>query len=224
VKASGALSVLAPPDGVGRYDEAVTLNLQADAQLPDMAGWRLHLGTVDEARYPVLGLDLARSVFTADATLARAAEDLEVGDRLTVANPPAWLPPDDISQLAQGFTETMGNFTHRIDVNCAPSSPYDMAGVYDDDQSRYTSDGSTLAEDLTSGETAVDVATPAGPLWSDADGDFDIRVGGEVMTVTAISGASSPQTFTCARSVNGVTKTHSTGAAVELDRPAVYVP
>jgi hypothetical protein len=222
VKETGVLSVLAPPSGVGRYDEQVELNLQTDGQLPDMAGWRLHLGTVDEARYPVLGLDLARSVFTADSALALAAQDLDIGDRLTVADPPAWLPPDDITQLAQGFTETMANFTHRIDVVCAPETPYGQAGVYD--ESRYTSDGSTLNEDLTTTETGVDVATPSGPLWSDADGDFDIIVGGERMTVTAISGAASPQTFTCTRSVNGVVKTHSTGAAVELFAPAVYVP
>jgi hypothetical protein len=222
VKESGALSVLAPPGGVGRYDEEVTLNLQADGQLPDMAGWRLHLGTVDEARYPVLGLDLARSVFVASSALALAAQDLDIGDRLTVADPPAWLPPDDISQLAQGFTEVLGNFTHRIAVVCAPETPFGQAGVYG--ASRYSSDGSALAEDLTTGETGVDVATPVGPLWSHDDGDIDILVGGERMTVTAVAGATSPQTFTVTRSVNAVVKTHLTGAAVELFRPAVYVP
>jgi hypothetical protein len=66
------------------------------------------------------------------------------------------------------------------------------------------------------------VATPSGPLWSANDGAFDIRVGGEVVTVTAISGASSPQTFTVTRSVNGVVKAHSGGAAVELDQAPVY--
>ena len=222
VKESGALSVLAPPGGVGRYDEEVTLNLQADGQLQDMAGWRLHLGTVDEARYPVLGLDLARSVFVASSTLALAAQDLDVGDRLTVADTPAWLPPDDISQLAQGFTEVLGNFTHRIAIVCAPETPFGQAGVYD--ASRYSSDGSTLAEDLTTTETGVDVATPLGPLWTHADGDFDILIGGERMTVTAVTGATSPQTFTVTRSVNGVVKTHLTGAAVELFQAAVYVP
>lgn len=227
VKETGTLSVLTPPSGVGTYDEAVTLNLQADAQLPDMAGWRMFLGTVDEARYPKIGLALHRPVFVASSALTQAAEDLDVGDRLLVADPPAWLPPDDISQLALGFVETMANFTYRIEVNCAPERPYSMAGIYEpigSSDSRYSSDGSTLNEALTTTETDVDVATPSGPLWSHDDGDFQLVVGGEVMTVTAVSGASSPQTFTCTRSVNGVVKTHSSGAAVELATPAVYVP
>jgi hypothetical protein len=46
---AGALSVNAPPDGVGRYDEQVTLNVSADATLAGQASWRVHLGTIDEA-------------------------------------------------------------------------------------------------------------------------------------------------------------------------------
>lgn len=222
VKETGALSTLAPPNGVGVYDEEVSLTLHTDGQLADQAGWRLLLGTVDEARYPVLTLDLSRAPFVASSTLALAVQDLDVGDRLTIENPPAWLPPDDISQLAQGFSEILSNFHHRVDVNCAPERPFGQVGIYQDTESRYSSDGSTLAEDLTTTETAVDVATPTGPLWSDLDGDFDVIIAGERMTVTAITGAASPQTFTVTRSVNGVVKTQSTGAAVELFRPAVY--
>jgi hypothetical protein len=219
---TGPLSIQAPPDGAGRYDTNPEINVESDQQLPDQAGWRLALGTVDETRYPVLGIDLARAPYTADAALYRAAEDLDLGDRLLASNPPAWLPPEDIAQLAQGMTETMGNFEHQVDANCSPSTLWDRVGVYDETADRYSSYGSTLAEDLTTGETAVDVATPAGPLWSHTDGDFDIMVGGERMTVTAVSGASSPQTFTVTRSVNSVVKTHATGAAVELFRPVVY--
>jgi hypothetical protein len=222
VSETGPLSVQAPPDGIGRYDEEVTQNLRLDSQLGDAAGWLLHLGTVDEARYPVLQVDLARAPFVADQTLALACQALDVGDRLTVANPPAWLPPDQISQLAQGMAETMGNFTHRIDVNCSPETPWGQAARYDDGTSRYSSDGSTLGSGITSSATSLSVATPSGPLWSHADGDFNIRIGGEVMTVTAVAGASSPQTFTVTRSVNSVVKAQPSGAAVELAQPKVY--
>jgi hypothetical protein len=37
--------------------------------------------------------------------------------------------------------------------------------------------------------------------------------------VTAVSGGSSPQSFTVTRSVNGVVKAHLTGAAVDLADP-----
>lgn len=220
---AGALSIAAPPAGVGRYDEEVSLSLQADSQLPDVAGWLLLLGTVDEARYPVLSVDLTRAPYIG-TPLAAAVRALDVGDRLTVANPPPWLPPDLIMQLAQGFTEILGNFTHRIDVNCAPESPWSQPAVYSDGVSRYTSNGSTLAVGIDATATSLSVATPGGPLWSHADGDFDIMVGGERMTVTNVAGSSSPQTFTCTRSVNGVVKAHLANEAVELAPSRVWVP
>lgn len=41
------------------------------------------------------------------------------------------------------------------------------------------------------------------------------------MTVTAVSGASSPQTFTVTRSVNAVVKAHSSAADVRLAQPMI---
>jgi hypothetical protein len=223
VKEDGSLSVLSPPDGVGRYDEEVTLNVEFDSSLEDRASWLVHLGTVDEARYPVLAVNLARGNFIgANQQLALDTRGLDVGDRLVVVNPPAWLPPDDITQLAQGFKEFMANKQHTIAINCSPESPWGSIGIYDDVRFRYSSDGTTTAEALDATETDVDVSTPSGPVWSHADGDFDIRVGGEVMTVTAVAGAGASQTFTVTRSVNGVVKSHESGATVELAHPSVY--
>jgi hypothetical protein len=50
---------------------------------------------------------------------------------------------------------------------------------------------------------------------------FDVTVGGEVCTVTGITGASSPQTFTVVRAVNGISKAHSSGEAVSLAQPMI---
>jgi hypothetical protein len=216
---SGTLSVQLPPNGIGRYDTSIEINILSEIELQQHAGWRLHLGTVDEARYPVLAVDLSRTNFTSNTTLARNAEDLEIGRRVAVSNPPSWLPPDSITQQTQGFTEVLGNFTHTISVNCTPESPWRVA-IYDTD--RYSSDGSTLNTSATSGDTSLSVSTPSGPLWGHNDGDFNIRVGGEVMTVTAVSGTVSPQTFTVTRSVNGVVKSQTAGTTVELDQPAYY--
>jgi hypothetical protein len=49
-----------------------------------------------------------------------------------------------------------------------------------------------------------------------------VNVGGERVTVTNITGASSPQTFTVTRSVNGVIKAHSAGAEVHLWSPVYF--
>lgn len=223
VQQTGPLNVQEPkddPDGVGRYDEAVTVHVYQDQQLPDIARWRVHLGTWDEARYATVTVDLA-----AAPALIGDASALDLGDKVTIDNPPAWLPPDLIELLVHGATERIGQFEWRITWNCTPAGPYNVAVFDDDVLGKLATDGSTLAEDLTTVETAVDVATtnPIMPLWTTdvAEFPFDIRVGGERMTVTAISGAASPQTFTVTRSVNGVVKTHATGADVQLWQPAV---
>jgi len=82
-------------------------------------------------------------------------------------------------------------------------------------------DGSQLAAGIDADDLTLSVAVTAGPLWTTDTNEMPIviDVGGEHMTVTAISGASSPQTFTIsARSVNGVTKAHASGTPVTIAR------
>jgi len=222
---TGALSTSAPPDGVGRYDEEITASLETDRQTVEQSTWRLHLGTVDEQRYPLLAANLARNNFTSDAATTADAQALDIGSKVTVTNLPDEASPDDTSQLVQGLTETLRRFEWLIDAACSPASPWDV-GIWGDTsgpgEARYESDGSTLAASLTTTATSVSVATATGPLWSAADQPFDIYVGGERMRVTAVAGATSPQTFTVTRSINGVVKTHASGAALRLFKQAIY--
>lgn len=126
---AGILSVQAPPNGVGRYTRSESVSIKHDLMLSDQANWRLRLGTVDEARYPQLQLNLAHPAFSQHATLPGEAKSLEVGDRIVITNLPSSQPPDDASMLVQGYVEVLGNFEHDLIVNCSPASPYD-AGVY----------------------------------------------------------------------------------------------
>jgi hypothetical protein len=226
--ATGALSVQAPPDGVGRYDTSVEINVVGDGFLPDQASWRLALGTVNEARYPSLHLNLGAPTFTADALLTADAAAVDIGDRLTVANPPAWLPPELISVLAQGFTETIGNNTWDITINTSPELPWQVA-EYEASEGgdyRYDTAGASLAAEFDAGtDTSMSVDVDIGPLWTVDDDEFpfDIEAGGVRLTVTDISGASSPQTFTITQApVNGVEKTIPAGTAVSLWTKARY--
>jgi hypothetical protein len=57
---------------------------------------------------------------------------------------------------------------------------------------------------------------------SGMDFPFDVRVGGEVCTVLACTGATSPQTMTVVRAVNGISKAQPSGQALRLAHP-VYV-
>ncbi|MFE7517631.1 hypothetical protein ACFU8I_41350, partial [Streptomyces sp. NPDC057540] len=58
VQETGPMSTAAPPNGIGVYDDSVTLNVADDSQPEQIANWRLHLGTWDEARYPSVRLML----------------------------------------------------------------------------------------------------------------------------------------------------------------------
>ncbi|MFI2349695.1 hypothetical protein ACH492_22110 [Streptomyces sp. NPDC019443] len=221
---SGALSVLDPPDGVGVYDKQVTVNVQYDYMLPDQAGWRVHLGTVDEPRYPEITVNLANPRIAADATLASQTRACDIADRLAVQNLPSWLPPGDLDQLMLGSTELLGNFEHQITFNCAPAAPYTVGIADDTDLGRADTEGAELAEALTTTETDMDVTTTAYPLWTTdaAQYPFDLTVGGEVVTATACT-SSVLDTFT--RSVTdgwgspnvGAAWTNSGGSATDYD-------
>lgn len=182
----GPLSVLPPPDGVGLYDEAVTLSLYTDAQPPLIAQWRMHLGTWDEARYPTITVWLHAAPHLVDEVL-----DLDIGDRVTISNPPDWLPPGLIDQHMRGYTETLGRFEWTLSMNCAPAGPWTVGIVGDSDLGRADTAGTALASSVTATATTLVVSTTAGPVWTAdlTDLPFDLRIGGEVVTAADILGA-----------------------------------
>lgn len=217
------LSTSAPPNGVGTYDEAITLSLADDVAVRHHAGWRVHMGTVDEARWPKIGLDLAHPYFTTHTALYASILTLTMGDRLDVTDLPPWLPPDPVQAVVQGYTETIEPFHWKIVFNCTPFRPYRAARYLDTGiADRYSNGTTTLNAGITSTATSLAAAWTAPPRWSIADGAFDIMVNGERMTVTNVTGTTSPQTFTVTRSVNGVVKTHTAGSSITLYDPTYY--
>jgi hypothetical protein len=113
------------------------------------------------------------------------------------------------------------------------ASPY-VVGVWGEEgttpdpdaASRWSPDVSATAASFDAGtDTSLSVATSQGPLWTTDSGDLplDIESAGVVLRVTAISGTSSPQTFTVTQTpVNGVVKTIPSGSAVRLFQPMIW--
>lgn len=219
---SGPLSTQDPPDGVGRYDVSQEINVAEDSRLPDQAHWRLRQGTVDEMRFPELTLNLRNPrVAQIEADVLAVNE----GDRIRITNPPVWLPGGPYDLFVEAIREEKTSTTHEITFTCSPGNAWNV-GVFDADsgvaESRYSSQGTTLTEDLTTTETSIDIDTPLGPKWGTADLPYDVMIGGERMTVTAVSGTDDAQTITVTRSVNGVVKTHASGAEMALYKPTYY--
>lgn len=185
---TGALSTVEPPGGVGEYGLQAEVNVQFDRQLGDQAGWRLHHGTVDEARFPEISFNLARQQITPQ--IRSALLNLRPGDRILLTDPPLTQPPDDVSLMVFGWQkEAIDNFQHTMTLNCAPETPWRVATANDVVYGRADTEGSELVADVTSSATSFNVLTTAGPVWTtdSAELPFDLRVGGEIMTVTAIN-------------------------------------
>lgn len=79
--------------------------------------------------------------------------------------------------------------------------------------------GATITDQATS---TVGWVTSAGPVWTHDDGDYDMIIDGERVTVTAVTGATSPQVVTLTRAVNGILKAHTAGAVPALAAPVHY--
>jgi hypothetical protein len=219
VQETGPLNVQEPPAGVGRYDKEHTLFLYADSQCFHQAYWKRHLGTWDEARFPVVNFDLTAMAEAGKTTLLSQTASLDVGDRFGIGSPPTpWLPPEVIDQRVQGSTETIESHHWSIAANTTPGLPYQV-GVLDHTLvGRLDSTETTLNEALDTTETGVDVISLTTP-WSTTAEPYSIMVGGELMVVSTCTGAGLTQTFTVTRSTNGVVKTHAAGTPVRLSPP-----
>lgn len=232
---TGRLSIQEPPFGVGQYHDEVTVNTETDGMLEGIANWLVNRGTVDQARYPSVTVDLG-NLAEYDAahgtTLDAQARAVEPGDLLVITALSALGIYDDVRLLVLGIgQETIrdGAYKHTITWNCAPYAGYEGA-VYATDAStgtgRYDTGGSKLTAALTSSATTFSVDSTSGntPWTTDAAAlPFDVMINGERMTVGAVSGTGLVQTFSSVtRAVNGVSRAHNSASDVRLAVPAYY--
>jgi hypothetical protein len=192
--ASGPMSVLAPPNGIGRVDTEVQVNAASDTQLQPIAQWILHVSTDPHERFPAIPFDLARPQTPYSVATLRA------GDLLAVTSPPTWMQYDEVDQLAAGFTENLGPAgTWQIAVNGIPAYPYTImsvapalstaasfagSGAF---ATHIDTDGTTLTSSVTSSATGLSFTTTETgmPVWTTnpVDFPFDVQCAGERITV-----------------------------------------
>lgn len=202
----------------GVYSDSVSLSLGDDGRLADQAGWRVHLGTVEDLREANFPIDLAGNPTLVDGWLS-----CRVGSRIARTNPPTVYPPGVLDRLVEGWTEAIGPRYWLVQVSGSPAGPWDVATA--DGVQRIAAAGSTLAAGITAGALTFQLTfTADNGRWTTSALDFPLhlRVGGEQVTATTISGTTSPQTVTLsARAVNGVARSWPAGTPVDVWAPAV---
>jgi hypothetical protein len=188
VVTTGPLSTLPPPLGIGTgYDENVTLNLHSDDQTALHAGWRTHIGTWDEARFPQVNLSLEKN-----PALIPAVCRIDTGSRMRITPPLLkQLPPDAIDQLVLGYEENISQFSWRLAFACQPYGPYGVAVADDAVLGRADVDASQASQlnaGITPTATSMQIATTSGPLWTTdpAQHPLLIRMGGETIRVDSV--------------------------------------
>ena len=211
-------------DMVGLSEGSTSANVETDAQAGHLAAWLVHRDTTDEDYWTGLKLNFGRA-----PDIIAAWAGLPFGSRLSVANPPAQADPGDIDAIIDGWSERWDPVNWDVTLNTSPASVYQAAviegtGGVLSPAWRLEAGSSSLAAAIDSDDTSLSIATASGPLLSTAAADYpcDIGIGGERMTVTAVSGASSPQTVTVVRSVNSIVKSHAAGAAFRGWRLPVF--
>lgn len=219
---TGPNSIAEHPDGIGPYEDAVTLSLYADWQTEQIAAWLVALSTWDEARYPRVRLLLHKY-----PDLIPDVVNLVEGDIIRITGLPDHLPAGPIDLMVEGFEERFGEFEWEITFVCSPGGPWTVGVLDDPVLGRLDTDGSELAVAVDADDTAWTVNVTDGPQWITTAGQptefpFDLIVGGERVTVSAIT-SSVLDTFT--RSVTdgwgspniGAAWTNSGGVAGNFD-------
>lgn len=179
---TGAMSILAPPAGVGEYKGSLDVNLSSDALLDDRAGWELNRNTVARPRYKTVTVDLL-----AHPELITAANAVRPGDLITLAGVEA----DPVPLHVLSYVHTVGHTTRTIVMSCVPADVW-LGGKYDDGVARYTVRSSSTRGTMTTTSTALPIVlTDPLDYWSSTATGYDLVINAERVRVLRMSAVGS---------------------------------
>lgn len=178
--------------GVGAFPDSETYNLSSDAALPDHAGIRVYRGTIDHPTVEKITIHFARSGVA--ASLLATWLTMDTFQRINITNPPGDFGPDTLDQIIIGITERITQKELVIELACRPAAGFTVDVLEDDN--RLDSQDTRLLHALTTTDTSVRIFNAGtevdSTLWDHRDGDYKIKVTGEDMNVTAVSGLNAP--------------------------------
>lgn len=217
---TSSMGTAAPPAGVGLYKQEIAVNVSSVTRLENVAAWWKNIGTVPDARYSSVTLDL-----DANPSLELTARTIVPGDRITIAA----LDLDTVDLMVIGVADlqrTQKRYT--MTFLCVPYRQYNVA-IYDNTARRYDSKTSTLNAGYSAVASPM-VVTFLDPMdaWSQTNTPYDWVVAGERIRVTAmgapVGAGPYTQSATVTRSINGAGKVHVAGEPVHMhpDQQARY--
>lgn len=210
----GPMSTQPPPNGINPVQDNPTVNcFDGDAQLTYLSQFRLQLGTWPTSRYPSLVINMHHPTFSSNAARFLLAQKTAISDIVTVDTLPRFMAPDVLYLLVKGIKEEIYAQEWKLIWAMVPYGPYmtsENAGgtdIYSTFKAAHTTINGVVQQQLNAGinssTTSIAVKTLSGVLFTTGAVNYTIKVGGEFMTVTNVSGATSPQTLTVTRGVVG---------------------
>jgi hypothetical protein len=217
VLTAGPYSVQPPPNGVGRVKGTVAVNQLDDEALDDRAEFELNLLSQGRPRYQQITVDLL-----ANPGLITACNSIRPGDLITLAG----VEPDPVPLHVISYVHHVGHTERKFVMECVPGELW-KTGQYDTTSAGNVYGVASTSLNALSGTTGTSlVVNVPDPLetWSLTATGYSLVIEGERVTVTGAFGAVSAgtQTATVTRSVNGVVRTHTAGAAVLVYDQARY--
>jgi hypothetical protein len=212
---SGPLGTQDPPDGAGRAERVLDVNVEYETVLPDLANWWLRKGTIDLPRFPELDVNLA----ALDAATRAAVAAVDIGEVIVLTD----FREYDIRLHVLGYTETIRwPRGRRIQFQCALDQQFNI-GTYGVDQTfrRYGSGSTTLKAAVNASATAVTFRTADQlDVWSTST-PYDVVIAGQRNRVTSMGAASLvsgeyDQAATLSRGVDGITKPLAAGDPIRV--------
>lgn len=174
----------------GLYQDSVTINVSSDTVIPSQAQWRVHATTVDEDRWPALGLKL-----NATPDLIPTFSAMGYGSRITVDHVPNNGDPNQLDLVVEGRTVKFTNMTCDVDLQTSTNTIYNVYGIKTDLGTNLSRIPSARGQSTLNG--ALDTTQQnVGVVWSSkrwidsatypTQFPFDVTFGGERVTVLSI--------------------------------------
>lgn len=217
---NGRRSIQAAPNGVGTYDEKLSLNLFTDPQAAFNATWRTWRGTWQGMRYARISPHINAVPSVADTWL-----EVNLGDLIAVTDLPPQHPKPAVESILRGYSELYEPKKWEPIANASPAGPYRVGQAGDGSNAgawTQTGPATALAAQMKPGDTSVTV-TIDGALFSTAANltlhPLELWIDGDIARVTAISGAGPTQTFTVQRTYPQLRRL--AGALVRVNNPLI---